>query len=129
MDLNHDTGAVIQGWPHVVQCIQTILGTRLNTRVFRREFGSDVPAMVDAPMNDANVLSLYVAVAEALDAWEPRFELTDVQVETLPTGTITMVLQGNYLPNGHLGDLTIVSDGIQAIRLQADRADTWRLAA
>jgi phage baseplate assembly protein W len=63
MDLNHETGAAVEGWDHVVQSIQTILTTRLNSRVFRREFGSEVPALVDAPMNDANVLALYVAVA------------------------------------------------------------------
>jgi len=129
MDLNHDTGGVVEGWDSVVQSIQTILATRLNTRVFRRDFGSEVPALVDAPMNDANVLALYVAVAGALENWEPRFELSDVQIEGAADGIITMVLSGVYHPNAHLGDLSTVRDETRAIRIQQDRVDNWRLAA
>ncbi|MBR9651915.1 GPW/gp25 family protein [Thalassovita aquimarina] len=129
MDLNHDTGGAVEGWAHVVQSIQTILVTRLNTRVFRREFGSEVPALVDAPMNDANVLALYVAVAEALERWEPRFELTDVQVEGSASGAITMTLIGNHLPNAHMGDMTKVDNETQTIRVLRDRVDNWSLAA
>lgn len=129
MDLNHDTGAEVEGWDHVVQSIQTLLSTRIDTRVFRREFGSEVPALVDAPMNDANVLALYVAVAEALERWEPRFELTDVAVEGAPSGAITMTLIGNHRPNAHKGDLTIVVDDTQTIRVMRDRVENWSLAA
>ena len=129
MDLNHDTGGAVEGWDHVMQSIQTILATRVNTRVFRREFGSEVPALVDAPMNEAGVLSLYVAVAEALERWEPRFEMTDVQVEGPENGTISMVLTGNYRPNAHMGDLTTVDDETQKIRVLRDRVDNWSLAA
>lgn len=129
MDLNHDTGGTVEGWAHVVQSIQTILATRLNTRVFRREFGSEVPALIAAPMNEANVLALYVAVAEALERWEPRFELTDVRVEGAATGVITMVLTGTHHPNAHMGDLTTVDDETQTIRVLRDRVDNWSLAA
>lgn len=129
MDLNHDSGGVVNGWAHVVQSIQTILATRLNTRVFRREFGSEVPALVDAPMNEAGVLSLYVAVAEAIERWEPRFEVSDVQVEGAATGIITMVLTGSHRPNAHMGDLTTVDDEVQTVRVLRDRVDNWSIAA
>ena len=128
MDLNHDTGGVVEGWAHVVQSIQTILGTRLNTRVFRRQFGSQVSNMVDAPLNDASIISLYVAVAEAIDRWEPRFELTDVNVAASSDGVITMVLSGNHLPRAHLGDLSTINDETQTIRVLNDRTDSWSLA-
>lgn len=129
MDLNHDTGGAVEGWAHVVQSIQTILSTRINTRVFRREYGSEVPALVDAPMNETSVLALYVAVAEALERWEPRFELTDVQVEGAATGVITMTLTGNHRPRAHVGDLTAVNDETRTIRVLRDRVDNWSLAA
>lgn len=129
MDLNHDTGGAIDGWDHVVQSVQTILTTRLSTRVFRREFGSDVPALVDAPMNDAGLLDLYVAVAEALDRWEPRFEVTDVGVEPSADGVITLTLVGNYHPNGHIGDFQTVQDEQQAIQIRRDQVENWSVAA
>lgn len=129
MDLNHDTGQAVEGWAHVVQSLSTILSTRLNTRVFRREFGSDVPALIDAPLNDAGILALYVAVAEAIDRWEPRFDLTEVQVQPEATGIITMTLTGVYRPNAHVGDLSTVNDETQTVRVLRDRVDNWSLAA
>ena len=129
MDLNHHTGGSVEGWAHVVQSIETILVTRLNTRVFARAFGSDVPALVDAPMNDVNVMALYVSIAEAIERWEPRFELTDIQLQAGHNGVISIELSGTYRPNAHLGDLTTVTDETQAIRIQADRVDNWSIAA
>ena len=129
MDLDHHTGALLDGWAHVVQSIETILVTRLNTRVFMRQFGSDVPAMVDMPMNDANIMALYVSVAEAIDRWEPRFELTDVTLSTGADGAMSLQLKGNHLPNAHLGDETVVNDETQVIRVQGTRVDNWSLAA
>ncbi len=128
MDLDHATGGTVDGWAHVVQSVQTILGTRLNTRVFRRAFGSDVATMVDAPMNDAGVLALIVAVAEAIETWEPRFDLTDVQLDGTAQGRITLVLSGTYLPNAHMGDLSTVSDELRQVRVAAGRADAWSLS-
>lgn len=128
MDLDHHGGGAVEGWPHVVQSIEAILKTRINTRVFRREFGSDVSQMVDMPANDANVIALYVAVAEAIDRWEPRFSLTDTGLSLRADGVMTLQLEGSYLPNAHLGDDEIVSDEKQIIRVQGTRVDNWSLA-
>lgn len=109
------TGALIVGWEHVAECIVLILTTPRLTRVMRRLFGSDLPGMIDAPMNDQNRLRLFRAVAEALrprlvegrQYGEPRFALDSVQVvEAEASGRITVRVSGKYLPRGHLGDAT-----------------------
>lgn len=122
-------GGAVDGWAHVVQSIETILVTRLNTRVFRRQFGSDVPAMIDMPMNDANVMALYVAVAEAIDRWEPRFEMTNVSLSAAADGVIALTMEGNHKPNAHVGDDRVVDDETQVIRMQTTRVDNWSLVA
>lgn len=103
------------GWEHVAQCIGLILTTPRFTRVMRRLFGSDLPRMIDAPMNDMNRLRLFRAVAEALrprlvegrQYGEPRFALDSVQVvEAASTGRISIRVTGQYLPRGHRGDAT-----------------------
>jgi Bacteriophage baseplate protein W len=129
MDLNHETGGALSGWAAVEQSILTILSTRLETRIFLREFGSEVPALIDAPMNDAGRLSLIVAVSEALARWEPRFELTDVELQGAATGVVSMTLSGNHRPNAHLGDFDTLSDQSQAIRIQRAGLDNWSLGA
>lgn len=129
MDLNHHTGATVEGWADVLQSVENILLTRLNTRVFVRQFGSEVPAMVDMPMNDENVMALYVSVADAIDRWEPRFELTNVALSAGADGVIALQLEGNHLPNAHLGDETVVNDEAQIIRVQTTRVDNWSVAS
>jgi phage baseplate assembly protein W len=94
-----------------------------------RQFGSDVPVMVDMPMNDANIMALYVSVAEAIDRWEPRFELTDVTLSAEADGVMSLQMKGNHMPNAHLGDATIVNDETQVIRVQGTRVDNWSLVA
>lgn len=129
LDLNHHTGEALDGWAHVVQSVETVIFTRLKTRVFSRDFGSEVPALVDMPMNDQNTVGLYVAIADALSRWEPRFDLTGVQVTPSADGVIVLELQGNYLPNAHLGDVAVVSDETKVIRVESDRVDSWSLTA
>ena len=129
MDLNHETGGSVEGWDSVLQSLQTILSTRVNTRVFRREFGSDVPLLIDAPMNDQSIVALYVAVAEAIERWEPRFELSDVKLHGAGDGVFTMTLIGSYRPKAHLGDVSTVSDQKRTVRMQQNRVDNWSIVA
>jgi phage baseplate assembly protein W len=76
-------------------------------------------------MNDAGVLALYVAVAEAIETWEPRFELTGVQLDGNVQGQLNMILSGTYLPKAHLGDLDTVSDDVRTVQFSSGRADAW----
>lgn len=109
--ISAETGKALGGWDHVVQSIRVILTTAIGTRVMRREFGSELMSLIDAPMNDRVLLAIYVATANALARWEPRFRLTDVAVTSAAaTGTLTLTLLGRYYPRGHLGDFTEYRD-------------------
>lgn len=109
--INADTGKPLGGWDHVVQSIRVILTTPIGTRVMRREFGSELMSLIDAPMEDRVLLAVYVATANALQRWEPRFGLTDVEVVSpAASGQISLRLSGNYYPRGHLGDFSLGSE-------------------
>lgn len=109
--INRRTGKVLTDWDHVVQSIEDILTTRVLSRVMRRDYGSNLPKLIDAPMNDLSLLMFYVATAEALDVWEPRFELTEVAFSDASAGGVAQLrLAGNYLPRGHKGDRTVSDD-------------------
>ncbi len=105
--LNHTDGRHIDDWDHVKQSIYVILTTRIGQRVLRRDFGSHLPDLIDAPMSSRVILALYVAIATALQRWEPRFQLTKCQpVELTAGGLVGIELAGTYYPRGHLGDYT-----------------------
>lgn len=96
------------GWEHVEQSIRIILSTPIGSRVMRRDFGSRLHELIDAPMNDRNKLAAFVAIAEAISKWEPRFRLENVMVDTATAGgEIGFILTGKYFPRGHLGDFSV----------------------
>jgi uncharacterized protein len=130
--INAITGKHITGWAHVQQSIRIILTTLVGSRVMRRDVGSDVPRLIDAPMTDTVILAVYVAVATALDRWEPRFRLTQVEFTGSITGQLDLVLTGIWMPRGHLGDTTPANDKGGLRRLVAPwrgPEDQWLVAA
>ncbi|RAI01101.1 baseplate assembly protein [Acuticoccus sediminis] len=97
------TGAPLTDWSHVLQSIHVILTTPIGSRVMRRDFGSELPALIGQPMTTKTILALYVAAYVALVRWEPRFNLTNVQVSQAgPDGRLGLDLTGEYYPTGHL---------------------------
>ncbi|WP_175253461.1 GPW/gp25 family protein [Pseudomonas sp. BMW13] len=79
--MNRITGAAITELDHIKQSIGDILGTRIGTRIARREYGSQVPDLIDQPFHGATTLRIYAATAMALMRWEPRIRLTRVQLQ------------------------------------------------
>ena len=109
--LNAKTGGPLAGWAHVSQSIGRILMTRIGSRVMFRDFGADVPKMIDANATPKVIMGFFVAIAEALDKWEPRFRLTHVALTRAgPDGKFTFQLTGVHFPRGHLGDYSVSED-------------------
>lgn len=97
---NANTGKELDGKDHLRQSIMDILNTRIGSRVMRRDYGSDLPNLIDNPVNDEFAVDLYVALADALDKWEPRFRLRNASMTPVAQGVIEFSLSGDYLPDG-----------------------------
>lgn len=102
------TGKPLTGVSHLKQSIEMILTTLIGTRVMRRDFGSTIPELVDAPANSKTVLLVYSSIAVALKKFEPRFKLTrvyaDFDGQTL-SGKALFTIEGDYL-----GEKVIIND-------------------
>lgn len=85
--MNASTGRATAGTAHLSQSITKILTTPIGTRIKRRDFGSELPDLVDAPNNGATRVRLFAAIATALMQWEPRLHLSRVQLSTEMTDT------------------------------------------
>jgi hypothetical protein len=81
---------------HLRQSVQDILTTPLGSRVMRRTYGSRLPELVDAPLNEDTKLDLITATAEALRIWEPRLVVKSIQIQSVDAGKITLSLEGEY---------------------------------
>lgn len=106
--INAATGKRLSGIDHLRQSIRDILTTPIGSRVMRREYGSRLFKLVDAPLNRSTLLDLYAATADALDLWEPRIKVLSVTAVSTAAGSIELDLIAEYLPDGQV----ITLDGI-----------------
>lgn len=93
--LDRNTGALMTPDAHLAQSIGDILTTPTGTRIMRREYGSDLPKLIDAPVNGETMVDVFAATAEALDRWEPRFRLRRDEVAAAQAGSVTLALHGD----------------------------------
>lgn len=94
MGMDAATGKTLANAEHIRQSIADILTTPIGTRVMRRDYGSLIPALLDQPMNRANLMRLYSAAMVALTQWEPRIQINRVTADlgSAATGKITIQL-------------------------------------
>lgn len=84
--LNTGRLPLLEAEAHLEQSIRDILTTPTGTRVMRPEYGSDIPRLVDQPMNKGWQLRVFAAIAAALDKWEPRVSLNKAKVGSVGAG-------------------------------------------
>ena len=107
--MNASTGAALDDMAHLRQSIRDILTTPIGSRVMRREYGSKIYRLIDAPMNRSTLLAIYAATADAIHKWEPRLRLSKMRIVSAAPGTIEIDLTGEYLPDGRV----ITLDGVR----------------
>ncbi len=78
--MNATTGRSLSGLDHIRQSIARILTTPVGACLERREFGSLLPDMIDAPLNDTTLMQAVAASAAAIARWEPRIRLTSLRL-------------------------------------------------
>ena len=93
--MDRDTGKPLSGTAHLAQSIGDILSTPIGTRPMRRDYGSALFELLDAPMNALTRLRLFAATAEAIRRWEPRIRLTRVAIAApSEQGSFALALEG-----------------------------------
>lgn len=94
--MNQATGHSIENIDHLCQSIHRVLTTPRGSRIARREFGSDLQELVDAPLNPVTRVRLFAATAAALMRWEPRLKLTRIglQIDASTPGAAVLEIEG-----------------------------------
>lgn len=107
--IDKNTGKALSGLAHLKQSIEDILTTPKGTRIMRRDYGSELPRLVDHPLNRETVLDMIAESADALSKWEPRLNVTEIKPTELTAGRIVFRVVGEYLPDGKV----VTLDGIR----------------
>lgn len=101
MAMSRETGRSLSEIEHLKQSVVDILSTPIGSRVMRRDYGSRLFDLIDAPLNRATLIDLYAAVAEALAKWENRITVQQVDVTSSQIGQITLAITGIYNIDGN----------------------------
>lgn len=106
--LNAGTGRVVEDWRHVMQSLQDIFTTRFGQRVMREWYGSFVPNLLGRIITPNEVTPWFAAVTSAIEQWEPRYRITQIQVTRVTRdGHLHFYMDGEYRPRATFGDFTV----------------------
>ena len=108
--MNRDAGTDLGGFDHLRQSVIDILTTSKGTRVMRRDYGSNLPRLVDRTVNQRLIAALRAETVDALAKWEPRLRCERVNLLEAGQGFVIMDITFTYLPDGReitLQDLRI----------------------
>ena len=101
---NNQNGRDLTGLAHLRQSVRDILTTPIGTRVMRREYGSRLFELLDAPLTPGTLTEIYATAAEALARWETRLRVDRIKATAaqgrLDGGKVLIDLEGVYLPDG-----------------------------
>lgn len=79
LGLHPDTGAQTTDDLQLAISLRDLLTTPIGSRVMRRDYGSRIPDLIDAPLNGPTLLRLASAAYIAIARWEPRLQISRVR--------------------------------------------------
>lgn len=88
--------AMVRSFEGVEQSIYLILSTTPGERPMRPEFGCGLVELVYAPCDATTFGQIAVRVEDALDRWEPRIDVLDVDVGPHPEESGTLLIRVDY---------------------------------
>lgn len=105
--MSNETGAVLDGWDHVVQSVHDIFTKPFFEQRMRPYVGSHVIRLLGETINEQTLMRIKWAIMLAIDLFEPR--LTPKNIDLLDfdrTGASSWVIQVIYRPRALEGDFT-----------------------
>ncbi len=113
LGVDRTTGKALSGIKHIEQSVRDILTTRKGTRVMRRDYGSDLPLLIDNPLNQRTIGLIRSETVTALEKWEPRLRCDECKVTSVGAGFATLDLTFTFLVDGReltINDLRVGGD-------------------
>lgn len=95
------------GEDKINMAIRQILGTKIGARVIDREFGSDLRGLIFTPIDQLSATRVQLATVEAIQRWEKRIELLNVEISILRSaeGVIEARIEYQIIATQQIGNL------------------------
>ncbi len=95
----------------IMQSIYVILNTPKGSRVWQPEFGCNVMSYIWDLLDDKTVDTMRTEIENALSRWEPRINVTNVDVSINPyaQGTINVTIDFSYAGKDYSKNMSLSS--------------------
>lgn len=84
------SGTILDELADIRQSITDIITTPVGTRVMRRDYGSHVFDLIDAPGTDLGAIRMIAAAADAIARWEKRVRMVSARLSVSLDGGATL---------------------------------------
>lgn len=111
--MNRNLGRVCTDTDHLAQSITDIILTPKGTRVMRRTYGSEVFALLDAPLNGATRMRVMAATVEAILQWEPRVRVVSLAMSVAFSGQLVLQVTFERQDGARTRDTVAVDLGVR----------------
>ncbi|MCT2388626.1 GPW/gp25 family protein [Erwinia pyrifoliae] len=92
--MNPDGTGLLTDADQLWNSVRDVLTTPLASRIMRRDYGSLIPELLDAPQNEVTRLQCMSAAVIALTQWEPRIALNGINIVYSKDGAVSAELTG-----------------------------------
>lgn len=90
------TGKALQPEAHLAQSVAAILRTPLGELIMAFDYGSELPLLIDSPLNPEGLGALSAAAIDAVLRWESRLQLRRARAQGNAEGGVTLTLEGVF---------------------------------
>lgn len=101
--LSRYTGQPLRGWALFTELAEDALSTALGSREKRRDYGSQLPALLSQPQSDSLLMQAQIHAAEAFshppNNLSHLFQPSRIQASRTPTG-LRLQIHGDYTGPG-----------------------------
>ncbi|KZL10715.1 GPW/gp25 family protein [Pseudovibrio sp. Ad26] len=111
--ISRHAGQPISNLQSALQGVEVTLGTRLYSRVMRRQFGAGFVEILGKKLSPKRFAVFMQLIAVAIDRWEPRFKVRRLTpqgtVEQVRLGAVGLTIEADFRPKAHLSppDFTV----------------------
>ncbi len=104
--LSRHTFQPVSNMESALQGVEVTLGTRLYSRVMRRQFGAGLIEILGKKLSPKRFAVFMQLIAVAIDRWEPRFKVRRLIPQGTPeqvrAGVVGLTIEADFRPKAHL---------------------------
>lgn len=105
--MSRQSGVGLTELEHIKQSLEDLISTPIGSRIMRRDYGTQVANLLDQPTSEALYLKCYSTIYSAILRWEPRIDITKLNISEFNGGQTVLDLEGVLTQTGQSLNMNI----------------------